>query len=88
MAQKRPIAMRDPVTSLFFPDELALVDEVISDLRGQNAANVSLRSHDIRWKAVSLGDPIPYEFIYLDAREMTQDDISRSHELARELGWN
>lgn len=85
--QKRTVALRPAITSLFFADELALIDEVISELEGQGASDVSYRSHDLRWKAVQLNDSIPYEFIYFDPRELTAEDVTRSHELAREFGW-
>ncbi|AGB42702.1 hypothetical protein Mesau_00202 [Mesorhizobium australicum WSM2073] len=85
--QLRTVALRKAITDLFFADEISLVDEIIADLSGHNATDVSLRSHDLRWKAVQLNDPIPYDFIYLDTNQLTDDDIRRSKELAGEFGW-
>lgn len=87
LKQKRPIAKRKAILELFFPDEISLVDEVIEALSGASAKDVSIQSHDLRWKSVRLGDAIPYDYIYLDTSELTPDDIRRSHELAAQLGW-
>ena len=87
LKQQRTVAHRKAIMNLFFADEVALVDEVIESLTGQNAKDVSLRSHDLRWKSVHLGDDIPYDFIYLDTSELTPEDVKRSHELSEQLGW-
>lgn len=85
--QKRPIALRDPVTDLFTADELALVDEVIRDLWDQTAAEVSDASHDIRWSALTDKDPMPYELVHLSGEPLSDAEQSRTRELAKELGW-
>lgn len=85
--QHRTVALRDPILSLFTPDEIAIVDEVISDLWNQNAAQVSDASHDIRWRTLTHKDPIPYEMAYLSDEPLTDNDIQRTRDLAEELGW-
>jgi hypothetical protein len=84
--QKRTVALRQPVTALFTPDELLLVDEVIRDLWPQTATEVSDASHDVRWRTLNNEDHIPYEFAFL-ANELTENDEARTRELAAELGW-
>jgi hypothetical protein len=70
----------------FSEDEILLVDEVIRTLWSQNAKQVSDASHDVRWRVLQHKDRMPYEFAFLDD-EITKNDIERSAELARELGW-
>jgi hypothetical protein len=84
--QKRTVAMREPILSHFSKDELLLVDEVISTLWSQTAAQVSDAIHDVKWSVIQYKDDLPYEFAYLDG-EVTADDNARSVELAREHGW-
>jgi hypothetical protein len=86
--QKRAVPQRPANTDIFYPDEMALVDEVITYLDGRSAREVSDISHDIRWESVQLGDAIPYEFIFFEAGKLTEEDITRSKELARQFGWN
>ncbi len=83
----RTIPLREPAMSLFSADEVALVDEVIDDLWGQTAAEVSDASHDIRWRVVNLHDPMPYELAYLSNEGLTAHDQYRTEQLAEELGW-
>ena len=78
--------MREPILSHFSKDELLLVDEVISTLWSQTAAQVSDAIHDVKWSVIQHKDDLPYEFAYLDG-EVTADDNARSVELAREHGW-
>lgn len=85
--QKRTIALRAPVLEHFTGDELALVDQVIADLWNQTAAEVSDASHDIRWRVLEDRDGLPYEFAFLSNEFVTELDISRTRELASELGW-
>ena len=85
--QHRTIAKREPVLDLFTADELALVDEVISELWSQSATEVSDASHDVRWRVLQDRDALPYEFAYLSDDPMTEREAKRTQELAEELGW-
>jgi hypothetical protein len=84
--QIRTIALREPIMQHFSEDEILLVDEVIRTLWAQNATQVSDASHDVRWRVLQHKDRMPYEFAFLDD-EITKNDIERTAELARELGW-
>ncbi len=84
--QDRTVALRNPYLSLFSEDEISLVDEVIKDLWGQTATEVSDASHDVRWRTLNDKDFLPYEFAFLD-NDITDEDRIRSEQLARELGW-
>ncbi|QJD16809.1 Panacea domain-containing protein [Paracoccus sanguinis] len=85
--QKRIVACRDPDLSLFTDDELALVNEVISELSGLSATAISEASHDIRWRALQMYDDMPYQFASLSNAPLTQRDRQRTEELKRKYGW-
>ena len=85
--QHRTVALREPITALFSEDELALVDEVIRELRPQNAREVSDASHDVRWRVLNHKDPVPYEFAYLSSEPVSEAENNRTVQLAQELGW-
>lgn len=85
--QHRTVALRSPAMSLFTEDEVWLVDEVIADLSGQNATEVSNASHDLRWRVMNMKDSMPYELAYLSDEGLTKHDIKRTDELARSFGW-
>lgn len=87
VAQHRTIAERNAAMSLFSKDEISLVDDVIKELWGQSARDVSDASHDIRWRAVNMRDTLPYEFAFLSNEPVNDADNQRTSELAKEFGW-
>lgn len=81
--QHRTLALREPILGKFTADEIALVDRVIKDLWGQNAADVSDRSHRfIGWQLAKLGETIPYSVALLTRRDPTEKE--RQHGLRLE----
>lgn len=87
MVQERVVPLRDAHSDLFTGDELALVDRVIEQLWDQTAEEASDASHDIVWRTRQDLDRIPYEAAYLSDEPITEEEIRRSKELARQLGW-
>ena len=87
LVQARVVPLRAPYRDLFSAGELALVDEIIKDLWDQTAEEVSDASHDIIWRGRQDQEDIPYEAVYLSNDPLTEEDIRRSKELAKELGW-
>lgn len=85
--QRRTVAEREPIMSLFTQDEIDLVDEVVQDLWEQNATEVSDAPHDIRWATLQHKDPMPYELAYLSDDPPSERDIERTKELAAQFGW-
>ncbi|HLL26340.1 MAG TPA: Panacea domain-containing protein [Xanthobacteraceae bacterium] len=85
--QHRIIPLREPVLEHFTQDEIHLVDEVIRELRPMNATEASNASHDIRWRVLNDRDDLPYEFAFLSDEPVTDDDVKRTKELAREWKW-
>lgn len=87
VTQERVVAKREADLSLFTLGEKAIVDEVIEELWDQTAADVSDASHDIMWTTRQDRESIPYEAVYLDGSDFTENEISRTHELAAQHGW-
>jgi hypothetical protein len=87
--QIRLVPMRPANRHRFSAEELDLIDEVINDLSGRNAAEVSQLSHDrsVAWQLAAIGEEIPYEAVFLSARPLTSIDIERGQQLARKHGW-
>ena len=85
--QERIVALRAP-DKLFTQEQLDIVDEVIRDLWGMTATEVSERSHGKAWQiAAEDGVPIPYEAVFLSDEPVTDADVARTKELAEEYGW-
>ena len=62
-----------PRMSLFSPDEIALVDEVIAMLRDLSAVRVSDLSHrEAGWQLVEVGETIPYELAFVLAPDLAE----------------
>lgn len=89
LVQKRLIPLRRPRLSIFTPEEIALVDEVVDELWDQSAARTSAISHDqmVGWQIVGMGEDIPYHSVFLSAEPLTAADIERGRQIAAEHGW-
>ena len=86
LEQKRPIALRPANLSYFSGEDIAIVDDIISELWGRSAVAVSDESHGIQWQTRADREPIPYESAYLSDAPVTADDVQRAGELIRDLG--
>ena len=85
--QKRTINLRSPDLSVFTAEEIALVDEVIEALESTRAEAVSDLSHRlVGWKVVQEGESIPYNTIFLSDEPLTEAEVARGRELARQFG--
>lgn len=85
--QKRVIPLRKAKYDLFTAEDIALVDEVISDLWDDNAATVSEESHGKAWEVAKDKQSIPYEAILLSDSLASPADVEETHSLAEILGW-
>lgn len=75
---ERLVPLREPDVSLFTPDELAAVDQVVAELYGVTATDASLMSHDeVGWQMVEERETIPYEAAFL--RQSVRTDAVRRH---------
>jgi hypothetical protein len=81
--QQRIFALRDPDLSLFTAEEIALVDEVISDLWGKPARDVSDLSHEfVGWQVARVGEVVPYETALIDTSPWTEEEEAHGDRLA------
>jgi Protein of unknown function (DUF4065) len=64
--QKRLLPKRDADLSVFTPQEVDLINQVIEELWQDTASGVSERSHDaIGWRAAQMGEDIPYSTVFV-----------------------
>jgi hypothetical protein len=83
----RPVPDRDPDTSLFSPDQLALVDELIREHWGETAGKVSDLSHEFPgWQLAAPLEAIPYGTATVYAPEVTEEDVRIALALGSRLG--
>ncbi len=79
MIQERPINLRSPRLALFTAEQIALVDTVIEKLRGLTADQTSELSHRyLGWRAMDIGETIPYETAFISAYPPTAKDRERA----------
>jgi hypothetical protein len=89
LKQRRLVPDRSANPLIFLDEERDLIDDVITNLEGSNAADVSNLSH-IRsraWQVAEEGEVIPYNAVFLSTRKATPSDLRRGRELARQYGW-
>jgi hypothetical protein len=74
--QHRPINLREPDLDPFKGSEIALVDEVISTLKGLNATEASALSHlDVGWQFTEEGETIDYRTVFLSNEQLTPFEL-------------
>lgn len=84
--QHRTVNMREPDLKVFTGEEIALVDDVIRILERMDAEQASDLSHRmVGWKMTREGETIPYQTIFLSDEPLTEAEIKRGLELAKEL---
>lgn len=87
--QQRLVAKREPNVSLFRPEELRLVDQVIDVLSQQTAEEVSHLSHEksAGWQLVDWNDDIPYFSVLIATDAPSPRDFERGRALVAQYGW-
>lgn len=84
--QERPVNLRSAKLEMFTSAQISLVDSIIEALRDASAEEVSELSHRmVGWKVVEHGETIPYETIFVSDGPLTEADIERAKELAKQL---
>ncbi len=74
--QRRLVPLRDPDLSLFTGAEIAVVENVLSELRPLTNKQVSDLSHDtMAWRLTDLKQEIPYGMALLSSDEPTLEDL-------------
>jgi hypothetical protein len=90
--EKRLLPRRAPNMSLFAPEQVALVDQVMTWLRPFSGTKVSLMSHEHPgWKLAKLEDEIPYLTALVPknlgrAASLSANDRRRAIDLANSFG--
>lgn len=81
--QHRTFALRDPDVDLFDSKELTLTNQIIKAYWGLSGTAMSKISHEfLGWKLAKEGEIIPYESIFLSARDLTDNEATYALELA------
>ncbi len=84
--QLRTVNLTDPNLKLFSGREIALVDSIIEALWDLDAEESSEFSHRfVGWKMTKEGEPIPYGSIFLSDEPLSEAEIIRGQELAKEF---
>lgn len=85
--QRRPVALRDPDLRAFSGEEINRVEQVLRNLWGHTASEVSDLSHHLHgWEVAELGETIPYQAVFLGQRSLWPAEIRYGQQLATELG--
>lgn len=89
MESRVTIAKRGPDTSLFSPEELELVDELISQVKTRTAISISALSHQQSpgWNLVDIHEDIPYSTALISTEKPSGDVVARGKELTERFGW-
>jgi hypothetical protein len=71
------VSLKRPDLSMFTPDEISLIDDVIGEICfNHTATSISLASHDRIWELAEIGDELPLETIFAsDLDEVTEADV-------------
>jgi hypothetical protein len=86
--QHRCVPHRDADLSQFTGRDIALVDELINDLWGKTATEVSKLSHQRAWRIAKDRESIPYQAIFLsDDDDFDQSTLDRVAELNQKHSW-
>lgn len=86
---KHVTARRDPDLRDFDDEELEIIESVIHDFGYESAAYLSsLSHHEVGWRVAEMGEPIPYNTVFLGAGLVTERDIRRGEELASLHHWD
>ena len=84
----RLVPLRPADLTVFAPAELETIDQVLADLDGLNARQVTDLSHEeAGWRLVDEGEVIPYEAALVGARQLSTPTSRRlEREIAKRYG--
>jgi hypothetical protein len=79
------VSLKRPDLSMFTPDEISLIDDVIGEICfNHTATSISLASHDRIWELAEIGDELPLETIFAsDLDEVTEADVKWARDALR-----
>ena len=83
----KPVNLREANLDEFTAKEICLVDKVIDALWGLGADDTSDLSHRyVGWKMTKENENIPYGSIFISDEPLSEAEIIRGQQLAREFG--
>jgi len=86
--QHRCVPLRDPDLQEFKGRDIALIDELIDELWGKTASEVSQLSHQRAWRIAKDRESIPYQAIFLsDDDSLSESEMARVAALNKKHGW-
>jgi hypothetical protein len=85
--EHRPIALADPVLTLFSRGDLDCLDRAISAYWDKSGRETSDISHGVAWNSRADGEPMPYELAYLSDTPIGAGLRGRLLKLAMENSW-
>ena len=81
------LPLQDPDPAMFNEREMAIIDKWIKFFWNMTAKEVSKFSHGIAWKVPDIGEPIPYDAVFISDDPVTYDEVEKIKELAKRYGW-
>ncbi len=71
------VSLKEPDISIFSPEEISLIDDVIHLICYRHTANsISLATHDRIWELAEIGEDIPLETVFSSSLdEVTESDV-------------
>lgn len=75
--QQSFLCLKEPDLDCFTPQEVSVLDKVITDLLDKTAAQISEETHDELWHSIERGKIMPLESVFLqDIIPATKDDVN------------
>ena len=85
--EHRPIALAEPVLTLFSRGDLDCLDRAISAYWDKSGRETSDVSHGVAWNSRTDGEPMPYELAYLSDAPIGASQRGRLLKMAMENSW-
>lgn len=85
--RQRVLPLQDPDSTMFSGGEISIVETWIRFFWNKSANEVSRFSHGKAWKLATMGEPIPYDAVFISDDPVTYDEVERVKELAKLHGW-
>ena len=85
--EHRPIALADPVLTLFSRGDLDCLDRAVSAYWDKSGRETSDISHGVAWNSRTDGEPMPYELAYLSDTPIGAGQRGRLLKMAMENSW-
>jgi hypothetical protein len=83
----RVLPLEDPQPAMFNGAEISIVETWIRFFWNKTAKEVSRYSHGMAWKLANMGEPIPYDAVFISDERVTFYEVERVKELATRHGW-